>query len=110
MVVTGEADVTVLLWVVFIGAAVGEALVLGVDLLVVVVLFVETPGVVIFDVTGFTVVVLVLFVETEVTGLVDGFVIGFMVVPVLFWGPEETGVGFTVLLVCGVLTVRLPLE
>lgn len=103
-----DADVAVLLWVVFIWGVAGDALVLGagfVVVVVVVVLFVVIPAVVTLGVTGFK-VALVLFVETEGAVLVDGLV-GFEVVFVL--GTEEARVGFAVLLVgCCTASVWLP--
>lgn len=104
MIVTEEADVTELLWVVVIvdvdiWVVFCERLVtLVVDFKVVEVTFVETC-VVLLDVTGFKVVT-VPFFEAEEIEVVDGFVVGFKVVMVPFFETEETGIvdGFTVLL------------
>lgn len=122
MIVTGEeTEVTELLWAVVtvdvdIREVLCEALViLGVDLAVVEVLFVEIAGGVVLDVVGFKVVVVLFFEETGT----DDFAVGFKVVVVTFF--EETGVvdGFMGKVedsfvrlrgTCGVLPVRVALE
>ena len=95
LVTDGETDVTELLWVVFIvdvdiwDIFCETLVILGVDLMVVEVVFVETCGVILVVAMGFKVVA-VAFLETEETGVVDGFAVVFKVGVVEFF--EETGV------------------
>ena len=97
LVTDEETDVTELLWVVVIvdvdiwDVFCETLVILGVDLKVVEVIFVETSGVIILDVAmGFEVAAVPLF-ETEATAVVDGFAMGFEVVAVIF-ETGETGV------------------